>query len=193
MNKFRGRILASAAAVAVGALFLSAPTFAATVVPISTALGNLDPANAGDYDATVTGTGAFTVEATFELTKLADTTISTTIAVNRSSNYTPGDLELFKNGTLPGDLIASAPLTFSFSGAPPAGAWAVSGSGDLGPGTYFVEVTGTSNVGTLGVGGSVITSNVPEPSTWAMMTLGFIGLGYVAFRQRKSKVSIIAA
>ena len=27
---------------------------------------------------------------------------------------------------------------------------------------------------------------VPEPSTWAMMILGFIGVGFVAFRRRSS-------
>jgi hypothetical protein len=66
-------------------------------------------------------------------------------------------------------------------------------TGILGPGTYYVEITGTNNVTTLGVGGSVITSGVPEPATWAMMVLGFAGLSYAAFRQRKTKVSMIAA
>jgi hypothetical protein len=36
------------------------------------------------------------------------------------------------------------------------------------------------------------TSLVPEPSTWAMMFLGFAGLGYVGFqRSRKASVSIV--
>jgi hypothetical protein len=30
-------------------------------------------------------------------------------------------------------------------------------------------------------------SGVPEPSTWAMMTLGFAGLGYAAFRRNSKK------
>ena len=30
---------------------------------------------------------------------------------------------------------------------------------------------------------SVIGSAIPETSTWAMMTLGFAGLGYAAFRR----------
>jgi PEP-CTERM motif len=33
-----------------------------------------------------------------------------------------------------------------------------------------------------------MTSGVPEPSTWAMMLLGFVGLGF-AFRQSRRKVS----
>jgi hypothetical protein len=31
--------------------------------------------------------------------------------------------------------------------------------------------------------GSVAVSQVPEPSTWAMMLLGFAGLGYAGFRR----------
>jgi hypothetical protein len=34
---------------------------------------------------------------------------------------------------------------------------------------------------------------VPEPSTWAMMALGFMGLGYAAFRRRKTNISMLAA
>ena len=31
---------------------------------------------------------------------------------------------------------------------------------------------------------------IPEPSTWAMMVLGFAGLGYAGFRTRKTAISI---
>jgi hypothetical protein len=36
------------------------------------------------------------------------------------------------------------------------------------------------------------TSAVPEPSTWAMMLLGFAGLGFMAYR-RNSKPALMAA
>jgi len=32
----------------------------------------------------------------------------------------------------------------------------------------------------------VVTPGVPEPSTWAMMILGFFGLGYMAYRRKNS-------
>jgi hypothetical protein len=35
-------------------------------------------------------------------------------------------------------------------------------------------------------------SAVPEPSTWAMMILGFAGVGFTAYR-RKSKPALMAA
>jgi hypothetical protein len=37
-----------------------------------------------------------------------------------------------------------------------------------------------------------LTDGVPEPSTWAMMILGFAGVGFVAYR-RKSKPALMAA
>jgi PEP-CTERM motif len=42
------------------------------------------------------------------------------------------------------------------------------------------SITGTLAVITLG------TSGVPEPSTWAMMLVGFAGLGFTAFRTKKA-------
>ena len=33
---------------------------------------------------------------------------------------------------------------------------------------------------------------VPEPSTWAMMALGFAGLGYAAFRRNSKDRSALA-
>jgi hypothetical protein len=30
----------------------------------------------------------------------------------------------------------------------------------------------------------VSTSSVPEPSTWAMMILGFVGVGFMAYRRK---------
>jgi len=38
----------------------------------------------------------------------------------------------------------------------------------------------------------VAVTGVPEPSTWAMMILGFAGVGFMAYR-RKSKPALIAA
>ncbi len=41
-------------------------------------------------------------------------------------------------------------------------------------------------------GVSVMSTGVPEPSTWAMMLLGFAGLGYAGFRgRRRTAISIV--
>ena len=42
--------------------------------------------------------------------------------------------------------------------------------------------------GSQSFGGSAeLTTEVPEPSTWAMMLLGFAGLGLVGYRKAKSR------
>jgi hypothetical protein len=40
---------------------------------------------------------------------------------------------------------------------------------------------------------SVVVATVPEPSTWAMMILGFFGLGFMAYRKRKNGFAPSAA
>ena len=69
---------------------------------------------------------------------------------------------------------------------------------NLGFGSNFV----TAN--TLGLGpnfaagtfislDAVFASAVPEPSTWAMMILGFAGVGYMTYRRRKQSTALSAA
>jgi PEP-CTERM motif len=61
----------------------------------------------------------------------------------------------------------------------------------IGPGTYYVEIGGTTvgniSTDTAHYGGSFSISAVPEPSTWAMMILGFIGVGFMAYRRKGSQ------
>ena len=37
---------------------------------------------------------------------------------------------------------------------------------------------------TAAVGTAVVAAAVPEPSTWAMMILGFAGVGFMAYRRK---------
>jgi hypothetical protein len=53
-----------------------------------------------------------------------------------------------------------------------------------GSGIYSATITS--------IAGPTLASAVPEPSTWAMMILGFAGLGLMGYR-RKSKPSLMAA
>ena len=53
----------------------------------------------------------------------------------------------------------------------------------------FISLSGgTLNAATATVPAFAPTSAVPEPATWAMMLIGFVGLGFV-FRQSRRKVS----
>jgi hypothetical protein len=74
-----------------------------------------------------------------------------------------GDINLFTNPSLTvGEGFEQACL----SGCTPGGA-------NIGP-TFAIDYSITA-----------ISSAVPEPSTWAMMILGFFGLGFVAYRRKQ--------
>jgi hypothetical protein len=60
------------------------------------------------------------------------------------------------------------------------------GSAILEAGLYYLQIEGVAG-GTAGYGGTISTANVgavPEASTWAMMILGFLGVGGLAMRKR---------
>jgi hypothetical protein len=37
-----------------------------------------------------------------------------------------------------------------------------------------------------------VASAVPEPSTWAMMILGFAGIGFMSYRRSRKSIAIAA-
>jgi hypothetical protein len=61
------------------------------------------------------------------------------------------------------------------------------GSTILAAGNYYLNISGAGG-GTSGYGGNLSVRAVPEPSTWAMMILGFVGVGFMAYR-RKDKLA----
>jgi hypothetical protein len=56
--------------------------------------------------------------------------------------------------------------------------------------TGFLGVTGSIDVAQSFASIDVTTPSVPELSTWAMMLLGFAGLGYAGYRKGRPTVSI---
>ena len=56
---------------------------------------------------------------------------------------------------------------------------------------FFNSSTVVNSGGFAGVTYTEVTA-VPEPSTWAMVILGFAGVGFMAYR-RKSKLALMAA
>jgi hypothetical protein len=87
-----------------------------------------------------------------------------------------------------GTVIDSSPI-INFNGGQ---------SGTTGPdlaaaGKYFALVEGTSGTASLKIaidGNATAIGGVPEPSTWAMMLLGFGGLAYAGFRKKKDSISL---
>ena len=72
--------------------------------------------------------------------------------------------------------------------------------GDFGPwilwfisDTAFTSVEERARTPSLGTEnydlyGLVFASSVPEPATWAMMILGFLGVGFVAYRRKSNTI-----
>jgi PEP-CTERM motif len=60
--------------------------------------------------------------------------------------------------------------------------------------TFAVDNHGGNQIdgGAFTASSPIVAGAVPEPSTWAMMLLGFVGLGFMAYR-RKSKPALMAA
>jgi uncharacterized membrane protein len=56
------------------------------------------------------------------------------------------------------------------------------------PGSYYSYADGINDAGMI-VGASGF---LPEPSTWAMMLLGFAGLGYAGYRARAGRATLPA-
>jgi hypothetical protein len=52
---------------------------------------------------------------------------------------------------------------------------------------------GTGNPSGLNVEFTSASSGVPEPSTWAMMVLGFAGLGFAGYRKAKTGPAAFAS
>lgn len=99
-----------------------------------------------------------------------------------------------------GPYLSEAGLSFDLSGGPITqvnvfygNAGGVNGFNGVG---YFLDlnppdVAGSGpDAGPLTVGSFTIAEAVPEPSTWAMMILGFCGLGFMAYRRKQSGAAL---
>ncbi len=162
-----------------GASMLSTTAFAATHD-----LGDLTPVNtASASDANVT---AIDLIGTFFTTTAFDFSGSTTTSVIKQT-ITGGLLQLFSGTpTGPNTPVDHADLMKS-------GSAYIASFTDLGlaAGSYFLELTGTASAAvspTISL--STESSAIPEPSTWAMVVLGFAGLAFAGFRTRRASISI---
>jgi len=94
-----------------------------------------------------------------------------------------------------GSVIEQATVSAPSSGGQTAVVGSFTPFGDFEEaGAYFVEVAGTSGLGSLklAVDGNVTTLAAPEPSTWAMMLLGFAGLGFMGWRGSRKTAALAA-
>jgi hypothetical protein len=80
-------------------------------------------------------------------------------------------------GTVPPVQPSSGPLDFTIAGVTTANFLNVTGY------VFAADVIGPLG-GTGAVAGDPLVAVVPEASTWAMMILGFMGVGFLAYRRR---------
>lgn len=88
-----------------------------------------------------------------------------------------------------GSLIEGATVSNPSSGGQSAVVGTFTPFGDYeAAGSYFVEVAGKSGAGSLrlAIDGNVTALGTPEPSTWAMFGIGFLGLAAVGLKRRRN-------
>jgi hypothetical protein len=175
-------------------------TLVTTIAALATAtLFTVTASNAATYkftfqssDAELTATGEFTVNAADEVTSVSGAIsgltnqVISSVTANPSSpsaSYSPDGSFIFDNLYSPtGMAFDNSGLLFTTAGNP-GGYWNLWASS---PGAYSLyESAGSYNypiqeIGTLSVAGA------PEPSTWAMLALGFAALGFVGQRHQRT-------
>lgn len=166
--------------------FSSGAATTATLSFVLNGYASLDGQNFYQDNFTLTLNGNQIFAGTFNLGGGSDTTqavvfsnpLGATIS-NPTNNGTGicfcGGQETFSFAGVP--LIAGVnTLTFAYSSLPSPANAGFQGLGDEGWGVQDVNV-----------------SAVPEPSTWAMMILGFLGLGLVTYRRRSRESAFVSA
>ena len=128
-----------------------------------------------------TAVGNFTDDYTFTLTQ--DTTITVVGLINTFAGGL-GSGQFIANFAasifeLPSNTLVLGPADGTAGCGAISLCQSLSGSAILGAGSYELEVTGTGGAN-ASYGGDITTvAAVPEPSTWAMMLLGFCGLAFM--------------
>jgi PEP-CTERM motif len=192
------------------ALMASASTAGAVVVEVEQlgSLSDLPPGGAvGSNFTKITTTGTYENYLVFTVTGNSPLSFSASETNNGSTTtasfYSSGTLELFKcastdcGSTGPtiaptpvGGAILTDPVSAKISVPPGFVQTASFSSATLTTGSYFIELMGTvgapDHTAFVPSVNLTVLSTVPEPSTWAMLMLGFAGLGYAAFRRSRS-------
>ena len=172
---------------ALSALLFAGPMLSSTAFAATHNLGDLTPGTSGaTAGATDVGVTSIDLIGTFTSSTEFDVSVSTTTAVIRQI-ISDATLWLF-SGTPTGPNTVLEQVSVSKVGSAYFGSLSDSG---LAAGSYFVEFTDTASAPvspTISV--TTASTTVPESSTWAMMVLGFAGLGFAGLRGRGTAVSI---
>jgi hypothetical protein len=146
------------------------------------------------FDSQLTATGEITVNAADEVTAvtgsisgLTDQTIS---AVTPNPNfpgaaYSPDGAFIYNNLYYPSGLVFDIDGLLFATAQNPGGYWNLWGNS---PGNYSLWESASPSGYPIEESGTLSLAAVPEPSTWAMLGLGFAGLS-VAGRRRAPRLT----
>jgi PEP-CTERM motif len=136
-----------------------------------TTFSNVSAGTTFDLGSFSLGNGTFTYDESFDLL------VSFTAPVGSGSKLFVSEIDGHVHGN-----NADMPLTVTFDPSELAfNGFTLTVIDLTGVGTGTVELTG------------VITAAVPEPSTWAMMILGFCGIGFMAYRRKQNGAALTVA
>jgi PEP-CTERM motif-containing protein len=166
---------------------------ACALLPI---VGTIAPASAGVeiFDFTLTGvpaqgqpagvsgsgqiTGTLQSDGSVMVTGITGTVDS--LSITGLSHPLGEDQKIFPTGT---EVVDGSGLGFTLSNGVTVGIFEDSFSL---PANEFKDVISAVAPNDNGFGEFTVTAAVPEPSTWAMMILGFCGLGFMAYRRKSA-------
>jgi hypothetical protein len=174
----------------VAAACLATTTGLASAATI-TDLGALSPNAFGNWNFNVSTNGSF--DQIYEFSVATPTTITISESNSGSGRVTDGFLQLF-SGTPTGTLLTQSAIGPADQAAQSALIGNPNGFSLTG-GNYYFEVVGSlSNLisgriepfsGTYSLSSDVVTG-VPEPSTWALLSIGLMTVGFASYRRRRS-------
>jgi hypothetical protein len=134
--------------------------------PASIVGGNVTQDYSGTFS--ITASGQNILSGTFTDAGIFGSGTSLTLSV---SNATPGESLTFTSDVIPAvDLHNPEGMSLSFADVTPPAS---------------IVASGTLASATMSVSGTFSATVIPELSTWAMIALGFAGLGFVGFRQTR--------
>jgi PEP-CTERM motif len=175
-------VLAAAAASVLSAGSASATINIGDTLDVQYNFPSLGTVYADSGDFTYTGPGQSVLSSYITTVILGGNTV---VFANDQSGL---DGESFNPGSYNGPVLFDLSNGSAFSG------WTVrSATAPYTSALLTGSEIGVNFAGQTYSGGSVTISAVPEPSTWAMMLLGFAGIGWAAFRRNQPKSGMASA
>src|SRR6476646_7874042 len=173
--------MASAAVTVTSSSNLTDPNPCCGAAPGNTSVSTIDGTTTIEFGLNPTG-NSFTSTFTFLTNEVAGTY---NILVGTSTGGT-----VFNNVVVSG----GTPATTTVFAPPNASVIQQFGLPLLGNTAYTVTIGGNSTNAAAGISGNITlqANPVPEPATWAMMLLGFAGIGMVVRRRRHPQLAQLA-